>query len=254
MSAIFALVKRDWLNYLRQRSRIIASVITPLLFWLLIGTGLGSSFRSSGSNNYLDYFFPGIILLSALFTAIFSTITIIEDRKSGFLQSVLVSPISKSKFLISRVLSGASLAIFQTLLLISFAPFIGFKLTLIKLAGILLLIFLMAAVFILVSFLFAWKMESVQGFHSIMNLILMPLWLLSGSVFPLEGSHKFYTYIIKLNPLYHGLQAFRDILVDSSYLSFKSSFLFLVVSCLLLFVLCNLVVNKQRNFKLTNIK
>src|SRR6188472_251910 len=157
----FSLCHRELTRFLRQRHRIIGALATPIVFWLLIGGGMGRSFRGPGvsdaGGNYLQFFFPGTILMILLFTAIFSTISIIEDRREGFLQSVLVAPVPRMAIVLGKVLGGTVLAI------------VAFSLT-------------------ALGFCIAWRMNSTQGFHAIMNLFLMPLWFLSGALFPAEGA------------------------------------------------------------------
>src|SRR5215211_7328963 len=123
-----SLAKRELVRFLRQRHRVVGALATPIVFWLLIGGGMGRSFRAEGTpggGNYLLYFFPGTVLMILLFTAIFSTISIIEDRREGFLQSVLVAPVPRLAIVLGKVLGGAALAFAQALLFLLFAPLVG---------------------------------------------------------------------------------------------------------------------------------
>ncbi len=181
-----ALWKREILRFLRQPSRLVGALATPLLFWLLIGSGFGKSFQDQASGqNYFEFFFPGALSMSVLFTAIFSTMSVIEDRHQGFLQGVLVSPASRAAIVGAKVLGGASLALMQGLLLLLISPLAGVKLTLLMFLSVGLLLFVMALCLTGLGFLFAWKIDSVQGYHGIMNIVLMPMWMLSGSLFPI---------------------------------------------------------------------
>ena len=124
-----SLCQRELVRFLRQRNRIIGALATPIVFWLLIGGGMGRSFSSSnvpGGGSYLQYFFPGTVLMILLFTAIFSTISIIEDRREGFLQSVLVAPVSRQAIVLGKVLGGTILAFGQGLIFLLLAPLVGF--------------------------------------------------------------------------------------------------------------------------------
>ena len=202
--------RREMVRFFRQRSRIVGALGTPLIFWLLIGSGVGTSFAARttvGDMGYLEYFFPGTVLLVLLFTSIFSTISIIEDRKEGFLQAVLVAPIPRSAFVFGKLMGGTSLAVIQGVMFMLLAPFVGISIRAIPAAlGILALVsFGLTAL----GYIIAWKMDSTQGFHAIMNLVLIPMWLLSGSVFPASGAPSWLKAVILINPVTYGLAAVR---------------------------------------------
>lgn len=210
-NALMALFTREVLRFARQRSRWIGALATPLLFWLLVGTGLGSSFRDPGTGKigYLEFFFPGALLLSVLFTSIFSTISVIEDRDKGFLQGVLVSPQPSWVLVWSKILSGALLGVLQGVLLMGVLFFFPARAGFSELALSVALLFVMALCLTAVAFFFAWKSSSVSGFHGVMNMILMPMWIMSGSVFPVLGATSLLAKLALLNPLTWGLSALR---------------------------------------------
>ena len=176
---------RELVHFYRQRSRMAGALGTPLLFWLLIGAGFGDSFRTAtapggGTAGYLEFFFPGTALLIVLFTSIFSTMSVIEDRHEGFLLSVLVAPIPRSALVLGKVLGGATLALVQGLLFVLLAPLIGLRFGLAGALEVALVLFLTSFALTALGFYFAWRIDSVQGYHGVMNLVLMPMWLLSG--------------------------------------------------------------------------
>ncbi len=205
---------REVVRFLRQRHRIVGALGTPLVFWLIIGSGLGSSFRSStlGGEHYLEYSFPGTLALILLFTSIFSTISIIEDRQAGFLQSVLVAPVSRAAITLGKILGGTTLALMQALLFLLLAPFVGISLTVGKFLSAAGALFIVGFALTAVGFMIAWRMDSTQGFHAIMNLLLIPMWLLSGSFFPASGAPVWIRVLIAANPLTYGVGAIRRIL------------------------------------------
>lgn len=209
--ATWSLVWREVVRFLRQRSRIIGAFGTPIIFWLLIGSGVGHSFRAPNGSvgNYLNYFFAGAMLMIVLFTAIFSTISIIEDRKAGFLQGVIVSPAPILALVLGKVFGGALLAIFQAMLLYLLAPFIGFHLSLSQAVSVLFSILINACTLTALGYILAWPMSSTQGFHAIMNVLLFPMWLLSGALFPIEGAALWIRSIMYINPLTYGLVTLR---------------------------------------------
>ncbi len=201
--------QREMVRFLRQRSRVVGAFASPLLFWVLIGSGVGSSFRgaASGEMNYMEYFFPGTVVMILLFTSIFSTISIIEDRKEGFLQAVLVAPIPRSAFVLGKLLGGTTLAVGQGVLFMLLAPLVGISLSAIPAA--LGMMGLVAFGLTALGYTIAWSMDSTQGFHAIMNLFLIPMWLLSGSVFPASGASQWLRWVMMINPLTYGLAAVR---------------------------------------------
>lgn len=213
--AAFTLWRRELTRFFRQPSRIAGAVGTPLLVWILLGSGFAGSFRLPGAPagpGYLQYFFPGTIVLVLLFAAIFSNLSVIEDRHEGFLQGVLVAPVPRSAIVAGKVLGGATLAWLQGVVFLALAPATGLRLTplaALEAAGVLAVLALSLTA---LGFAFAWKVDSVQGFHAVMNVVLMPLWLLSGSFFPLDGAPAWLAALMRINPLTYGVEALRGTL------------------------------------------
>lgn len=206
---------REIVRFYRQRSRLLGALGTPLVFWLLIGSGIGASFRppsAPAGTNYLEYFYPGTMILIILFTAIFSSISVIEDRREGFLLSVLVAPVSRSGLALGKILGGATLAFLQGFLFVLVAPLMGISLEVEKVVLLAGTLFLIAFSLTSLGFAFAWKINSTQGFHSIMNLLLFPMWLLSGAIFPPSGASTWVGWLMKVNPLTYEVAAVRHIL------------------------------------------
>lgn len=221
--AVRTLCWREIVRFLRQRNRVIGAVGQPLLFWLLFGAGLQRSFSLSaagaGGESFLEYYFPGTLMLVLLFTAIFATISIIEDRREGFLQSVLVAPIPRWSMVLGKVLGGTLIAVLQGLLFLLLALTLNMKLTVGTFAAVSTLLFVSALAMTSLGFVIAWRMESTQGFHAIMNLALMPMWLLSGAFFPIpalggdaSASDFVMHWIMRLNPLTYCVAGVRQML------------------------------------------
>lgn len=203
---------REMKRFYRQPSRVVGALASPVMFWLLIGSGIGRSFqdgRGAASQTYLEYFFPGTVMMILLFTAIFSTISLIEDRREGFLQSVLVAPVSRGSIALGKILGGTSLAVIQAVLFLLLAPFLGIQLSLSGWAVVALALLVNGFAMTALGFLIAWRMNSIQGFHAIMNVLLMPLWFLSGALFPAEGAPVWLRWVMTLNPLSYGMAALR---------------------------------------------
>lgn len=209
---VFALAHREIIRFLRQRSRVTGALLQPLVFWLLLGAGLSASFRpgpDAASGRYTEYFFPGILALAALFSAVFSTISVVEDRRSGFLQGVMVAPVSRAGVVAGQALGSTLLGGSQAALLLLLAPVAGVPLTLRSAAASLAVLALLAFSLSAVGLALAWRMTSTQGFHAIMNLVLMPLWLLSGAFFPAEGVPGWMGVVMAVNPLTYGIALLR---------------------------------------------
>ena len=203
---------REIIRFYRQRSRLFSAIAQPLVFWLLIGSGLNASFRPAGAadeTGYIEYFYPGIVVLVLLFTAIFATISVVNDRREGFLQGVLVAPVPRWRIVMAQALGGTTLALGQGVLLLLLAPMTGIRFGVTSLCLSLSVMALLAFGLTNLGLLIAWRMDSTQGFHAIMNLLLIPIWLLSGAFFPSTGVPEWLAWTMKFNPLTYGLAAFR---------------------------------------------
>ncbi len=212
--------RREVVRFVRQKSRVIGALGTPAIFWLVIGSGLGKSFRMPGQDasvNFLQYSFPGTVILIVLFTAIFSMISIIEDRREGFLQAVLVSPASPFSIVLGKVMGSTTLAVAQALLFVCLAPLCGVELSAGGFLASLGVLVVVSVGLSALGFVIAWPMSSTQGFHAVMNLFLIPLWLLSGAFFPASGSMTGLRWIMAANPLTYGLAAFRHVLYSGDH-------------------------------------
>ncbi len=184
LGSVRMLVWREWVRFFRQRNRVIGALGQPILFWLLFGTGMHSAFRS-GDQDFMTYYLPGTLVLILLFTAIFTTISIIEDRREGFLQNVLVAPVPRWTIAAGKILGGGAIAWAQACIFLGLTLAMGAVPVSLGIGGVLLMMSLAALALTALGVFFAWPMESTQGFHAIMNLVLMPLWLLSGAFFPI---------------------------------------------------------------------
>lgn len=214
-SAVRTLMLRELIRFFRQRTRVVGALVQPILFWILFGAGLRGSFQppkwAAADMSYQEFFFPGVAVMIVMFTAIFSTISIIEDRKEGFLQGVLVSPISRLSLVLGKITGGAALALLQAGLFLLIAPWMGLSFTPVSWICMMLYLTLIAFALTGLGFLIAWPLDSTQGFHAVMSIFLMPLWLLSGSFFPV-GESGWLSWIMVFNPLTYGVAGLRRIL------------------------------------------
>jgi ABC-2 type transport system permease protein len=194
--------QRELIHFWRTKSRVLGVVASPLVFWLLMGYGSGD----------LGRFFSGALVLTVMFSAIFSTISIIEDRREGFLLSMLVSPAPRTSMVLGKILGAATLAWIQGLIFLAFAPLAHVQISwsnLLPLAGA---IFLVAFTLTGMGFVIAWKMQSSQGFHAIMNLVLVPMWMVSGALFPMHTAHGWIRALMRINPLTYSIALLNDLL------------------------------------------
>jgi len=189
------LLQRELVRFWRQKSRVLGVVASPLVFWLLIGYG----------SNDLARFYSGALVLTVMFSAIFSTISIIEDRREGFLLSMLVSPAPRTSMVLGKILGSATLAWIQGLIFLAFAPLAGVSITPLELIPVAGAVFLISFTLTGLGFVIAWKMNSTSGFHAIMNLLLVPMWMVSGSLFPMATAHGFVKWIMWVNPLTYSI-------------------------------------------------
>lgn len=216
--ATLTLWQREVVRFLRQRSRVVGALATPVVFWALIGMGLGRSFRPEGAAdgvNYLEFFFPGTIVMILLFTAIFSTISVIEDRKEGFLQAVMVSPAPPWSIVLGKILGGTTLAWLQAMLFCLFALGFDTDLNFSRVLGLIVIVFVGGFGLTGLGFLVAWPMESTQGYHAIMNLFLLPMWMLSGALFPASGAHPWLQWVMAVNPVTYIVAAVQGICYEN---------------------------------------
>jgi len=222
LAVVATLAWREIVRFFRQRNRVIGAVGQPILFWLLFGAGMQRSFRLGEAGqgpSFLEYYFPGTLVLVLLFTAIFATISIIEDRREGFLQSVLVAPIPPWTIVGGKVVGGAAIALAQGLLFLVLAVVFQARIGIVEFMQLAGLLALAALALTALGFVLAWRMESTQGFHAIMNLFLMPMWLLSGAFFPVPdaGTSSAWSqwalhWLMRVNPLTYCVAGVRRLL------------------------------------------
>lgn len=242
---------REVVRFYRNRSRVVGVIASPLLFWIVIGSGFGNSFSASAGaagQSYLKFFYTGALTMIVLFTAIFTMMSVIEDRNEGFLLSVLVAPVSRSVIVLGKVLGGTTLAALQGLMFLVLAPFIGVHFTLTSLLLSALVIFLIAFSLTALGFIIAWPMDSTQAFHAIINLFLIPLWILSGAMFSITHASGWIRALMYANPLTYGTDALRALLFPADsrpVFSLTTSLVVLIGFTLVMFAIAFFVANRR---------
>jgi ABC-2 type transport system permease protein len=218
MRAVYILWLRQLKRYFRSRARIVGSLGQPILFLLALGFGFGPIYQRAGQGNYIEFLAPGIIAMSILFTSVFSGIEIIWDRQFGFLKETLVAPVSRISIMIGRTLGGATVATLQGMIVFVISMIVGFRPVSIPLAFVGFIIMLLIAIlFTALGTAIASKLDDFQGFQLIMNFLIMPLFFLSGALFPLQGIPKVLSYVIAVDPLSYGVDGLRAALIGTGH-------------------------------------
>jgi len=218
MNAVYILWLRQLKRYFRSRARIIGALGQPLLFLFALGFGFGPIFQRAGQGDYIQFLVPGVIAMTILFTSMFNGIEIIWDKQFGFLKETLVAPVSRLHIMLGRTLGGATVAVFQGLIVLAIALLAGFKIENLMIAPLaLVFMFLIAILFTALGTAIASVLEDMQGFQLIMNFLIMPLFFLSGALFPLEGLPEIINFIASINPLSYGVDGMRGVLIGATH-------------------------------------
>ena len=217
---IYIIWLRDLKRFFRDKPRIIGSIAQPAIFLFILGSGLASSFKifggGNGGDDFLHFMFPGIIGMTVLFTSFFSAVSIVWDREFGFLKEILVSPVSRTSIVIGKILGGSTLAMIQGAVILIFAPFLKIPVTFGSILKLIPIMFLTAASISSLGIVLASKLKTMQSFQVITNFILMPMFFLSGAMFPLINVPKWMTIIAKINPLLYGVDAMRFAMLNDT--------------------------------------
>lgn len=234
MRVIYILWLRQIKRYGRSKSRVLGAIGQPLLFLLALGYGLGAVFERAGAGNYLQFLVPGIIAQTILFSAVFWGTQIIWDKQFGFLKETLVAPVSRLKIMIGGALGGATIATFQGLLVLAGSAVLGFRPHDLALVPAALVV---SAVLALALACFGSGVASIvndfQGFQAINNFLILPLYFLSGAIYPLVGIPVVLKVISAINPLSYAIDAMRTLLVGTGHFAFGIDLLALALTTLI---------------------
>lgn len=223
--------KREMTRFFRAKSRIIGSLGTPFFFLAILGSGLSGVASMPGVNgNYMSFITPGILAMVILFGSVFSGVLVIMDRQFGFLKETLVAPVSRTSIIIGKAFGGATTAVIQGVLMLAVAMLMGVSINVASLPAMLLLMLIVAVAFVSLGIALASMMEDMHGFQLVMNFLVMPMFFLSGAVFPLETAPEIIKYVSYVDPLTYAVEAFRFMLIGYSTISIEAS-----VSVLVLF-------------------
>lgn len=217
MNAIYILWLRELKRYTRSKAQVIASLGQPLLYLLVLGFGLGPVFQRAGNGSYLQFVAPGVIGMSILFTSIFSGIGLLWDRQFGFLKETLVAPVPRLTVMIGKTLGGATVATIQGLLVLIICLIAGFRpVNWAILPVVLVFMILTAIVFSGLGIAIGSMLQDMQGFQLIMNFLVMPIFFLSGALFPLDNLPSVLSFVTRIDPLSYGIDGLRNVLIGTS--------------------------------------
>jgi len=223
--AVYIIWYRDVIRFWRDRVRLVMSLAQPILYLAIFGVGLSSTLGRSGSLggaglpasfSYIQFMYPGVLGMAVLFTAIFSAMSVVWDREFGFLREILVAPISRSAVALGKALGGATQAALQGVVMLVFAPFVGVHLTVVSVVEVIPLLFLLA--FALTSFgvAISARLKTMQGFQMVMNFLMMPMFFLSGALFPLRGLPGWMTVLTRFDPVAYGIAPVRSAILGGA--------------------------------------
>lgn len=245
LRAFIAINKREIIKFVRQKSRLITDLSRPLLWLLFVGYGI-STIASIKDGSYMQFIFPGILVMTVLFRSIFSSISIIWDREFGVLKEILVSPVSRRTFVFAKITSGATVSTFQAMIMLFFAPFIGIKLTFLSVIFSILALFLISSSITAFGIVIASKMTSFEGFNSIINLIIQPMFFVSGALYPVGRFPEILKAVAYINPITYSVDLLKFIIFKGK----KGAGIFLPempiiadIGFMLLFLLCTLALS-----------
>ncbi len=236
MSAIYILWLRELKKYSRSRTQIVASMGQPLLYLLVLGFGLGPVFQKAGGGSYLQFVAPGVIGMVVLFTSVFSGIALLWDRQFGFLKETMVAPVPRILVMIGRTLGGATVSMFQGTLMVIVCLIAGFRPTSLALVPLaVLFMLLIAIVFGALGVAIGSTLQDMQGFQLIMNFLVMPIFFLSGALFPLNNLPKALAFVTRLDPLAYGVDGLRGALIGVTHFGIATDLIVLAVVAVALF-------------------
>lgn len=220
--------ERDVIRYFREKSQLYGSLSRPILWLFVLGLGLRGSASGIGNVNYTQFIFPGIIAMTAIFTSIQSAISIIWDREFGFLKEILVAPVPRTSIVIGKGLAGTTLSLVQGCIIIVLAPLVHVHMPLVNIVPLIITLAVMSFGLTGIGIVIAARMTSFQGFGTIMNFIIMPMWFLSGALFPARNLPIWLNALVRVNPLTYGVDLVRKLVLGFSYHSPVFDFVFLV--------------------------
>ncbi len=233
---MYVLIARDFKKFIREKSRLISTLARPLIWLFLVGGGMSRLVTPEIGMSYLQFIFPGILGMTILFSSIFSSISIIWDKEFGLMKAILVAPVSRLSIVTGKALSGAVISIIQTVLLLAIAPLLNIDITLISIIQVILISFILAFCISSIGIIIATFFESFESFSAIMNFVVMPMFFLSGALYPVKQLPFALKLLTGINPLTYGVDALKHVMLTDygiSDFSIMTDLIFLIVASLI---------------------
>ncbi|MTI80859.1 MAG: ABC transporter [Firmicutes bacterium] len=224
MEGVIAIWQRDIIRFFRDRARLLGSFAMPFMFLILFGSGMSGAISSmmGGSNgagpladfDFVQFMFPGIIGMTVFNTAIFSALSVVQDKEFGYMREILVSPVSRVSIAIGKVLGGSTVAVFQGLMMFIFVPFIGVSISVLMVLKLIPVMFLVAFALSSLGLIIASSLKTAQGFQMVVQILVFPMLFLSGALFPLSGMPAWMNFLVKINPLTYSVDMFKKVILQ----------------------------------------
>ncbi len=213
---IYVICLREFKKFFREKSRLLGTLARPVLWLFVVGNGMSSLIRPQMGFSYLQFIFPGMIGMTILFASIFSSISIVWDREFGFMKEMLVAPISRLSIVIGKAISGTAISVAQAVIILILIPFLGIRLTSLQFAEVVAVSILVSFCITSIGILIAARLTSFDGFNIIMNFLVMPMFFLSGAMYPVSSMPHTLRQLTHINPLTYGIDAFKHVLLRNS--------------------------------------
>lgn len=211
-NAVYVIVAREFKKFIREKSRLISTIARPLVWLFLVGGGMSRLVPAGGGVSYMQFIFPGILGMTILFSSIFSSISIIWDKEFGFMKEILVAPISRFSVVIGKAMSGMVLSTVQAVIILCFFPFLGLKMGVLPILGVIVVCMILSFAIAAFGILLASFYESYESFSVIMNFIVMPMFFLSGAMYPVKLMPSLLKLFSRINPLTYGVDALKHLI------------------------------------------
>lgn len=212
---VYVICLREFIKFFREKSRLLGTLARPVLWLFVVGNGMSSLIKPQAGFSYLQFIFPGMIGMTILFSSIFSSISIVWDREFGFMKEMLVAPISRLSIVIGKALSGTLISVAQAIIILILTPFLGIHLTIMQFIEITAVATLVSFCITSMGILIAARLTSFDGFNIIMNFLVMPMFFLSGAMYPVSSMPPALRHLTHINPLTYGIDAFKHVLLKN---------------------------------------
>ena len=213
---VYVICLREFIKFFREKSRLLGTLARPVLWLFVVGNGMSSLIKPQDGFSYLQFIFPGMIGMTILFSSIFSSISIVWDREFGFMKEMLVAPISRLSIVIGKAISGTLISVAQAVIILILIPFLGIHLTFMQFIEVVGVALLVSFCITSLGILIAARLTSFDGFNIIMNFLVMPMFFLSGAMYPVSSMPDALRHLTHLNPLTYGIDAFKHVLLRNA--------------------------------------